>query len=84
MRIILSKVLFHFDMALEPESDNWREQEVYTLWQKPALKVKYIRLLCMAYCWLSLRHEIAGSTPLMTRRYSMGFIACLGWSILRV
>jgi hypothetical protein len=40
MRIILSKVLFHFDMALEPESDNWREQEVYTLWQKPALKVK--------------------------------------------
>ena len=40
MRIILSKVLFHFDMTLEPESENWRDQEVYTLWQKPALKVK--------------------------------------------
>ncbi|KAH7128559.1 cytochrome P450 [Dendryphion nanum] len=40
MRIILSKILFHFDLSLEPESDNWREQEVYTLWQKPGLMVK--------------------------------------------
>lgn len=40
MRIILSKMLFHFDLSLEEESENWRDQEVYTLWQKPALKVK--------------------------------------------
>ncbi|KAF2108883.1 cytochrome P450 [Lophiotrema nucula] len=40
MRIILSKILFHFDLTLLPESDDWRTQEVYTLWQKPALKVK--------------------------------------------
>jgi hypothetical protein len=40
MRIILSKILFHFDLELEPESENWRTQEVYTLWQKPALNVK--------------------------------------------
>ncbi|KAF2014226.1 cytochrome P450 [Aaosphaeria arxii CBS 175.79] len=40
MRIILAKILFHFDLTLEPESDSWRNQEVYTLWQKPALKVK--------------------------------------------
>jgi hypothetical protein len=45
MCIILSKVLFHFDMTLEPESENWREQEVYTLWQKSALKVKLTPVL---------------------------------------
>ncbi|KAF2177717.1 cytochrome P450 [Zopfia rhizophila CBS 207.26] len=40
MRIILSKVLFHFDLTLLPECDNWTNQEVYTLWQKHPLKVK--------------------------------------------
>ena len=40
MRIILAKILFHFDLTIEPESAGWRDQEVYTLWQKPALKVK--------------------------------------------
>lgn len=42
MRIILAKILFHFDLELMPESENWRDQEVYTLWQKPALNVRLV------------------------------------------
>ncbi|KIW76438.1 hypothetical protein Z517_11184 [Fonsecaea pedrosoi CBS 271.37] len=42
IRVILSKLLWTFDLALAPESDNddWaRTQKTYMLWEKPALMV---------------------------------------------
>ncbi|KAJ5555406.1 hypothetical protein N7535_007841 [Penicillium sp. DV-2018c] len=39
IRLILCKLLFHFDLTLRPESVNWPNQEVYFLWDKPALMV---------------------------------------------
>ncbi|KAF2497637.1 cytochrome P450 [Lophium mytilinum] len=40
MRIILSKVLWNFDLEMLPECEDWTDQEVYTLWQKHPLKCK--------------------------------------------
>jgi len=41
MRVILAKVLFHFDMHLQTESKDWLSQnKLYTLWEKPALMVE--------------------------------------------
>ncbi|KAF1913764.1 cytochrome P450 [Ampelomyces quisqualis] len=41
MRLLLSKVIFHFDFELGPESDgDWFDQESYTLWQKKPLLIK--------------------------------------------
>ncbi|KAF2474242.1 cytochrome P450 [Lindgomyces ingoldianus] len=40
MRIILAKIIFHFDLLLNEESNDWDTQEVYTLWQKHPLKCK--------------------------------------------
>ncbi|KAK0640198.1 NAD-dependent protein deacetylase hst2-1 [Lasiodiplodia hormozganensis] len=37
MRIIMAKVLWHFDLELCSESANWADQEAYSLWQKPEL-----------------------------------------------
>ncbi|GAD91552.1 hypothetical protein PVAR5_0124 [Paecilomyces variotii No. 5] len=42
IRLILCKLLFHFDIELCPESVNWVDQEVYFLWDKPALMVNLI------------------------------------------
>lgn len=40
MRLILSKILWNFDISLHPDSTNWYEEhEVYTFWQKPNLNV---------------------------------------------
>ncbi|KAJ5664695.1 hypothetical protein N7462_011508 [Penicillium macrosclerotiorum] len=39
MRLILCKLLYHFDFMLCPESANWTDQKVYFLWDKPALMV---------------------------------------------
>ncbi|KAI0395499.1 cytochrome P450 [Xylariaceae sp. FL0594] len=39
MRLIMAKVLFHFDMRLDPSCDNWYEQRVFGIWEKPPLKV---------------------------------------------
>jgi hypothetical protein len=41
MRLILTKVLYNFDLELLPESANWiADQKVYSLWQKTPLMVK--------------------------------------------
>jgi hypothetical protein len=41
MRLILSKVLFNFDLELQPESRSWiAQQKVYILWEKAPLMVK--------------------------------------------
>lgn len=39
IRLILCKLLWHFDIALCAESADWTDQKVYFLWDKPALKV---------------------------------------------
>ncbi|KAK4160878.1 putative isotrichodermin C-15 hydroxylase [Cladorrhinum sp. PSN259] len=40
MRLILARVLWNFDLELMPESNNWNEQKVYTLWEKGAINVR--------------------------------------------
>ena len=39
-RVLLCEVLWNFDLELTKESENWAQQEMYTLWEKPALMVK--------------------------------------------
>lgn len=40
MRLILAKVLFHFDLTLAPESIGWEKQRAWTLWEKNNLMVQ--------------------------------------------
>lgn len=40
MRLIITKVLFNFDLELCPESDGWIKQDAYILWQKSPLMVR--------------------------------------------
>jgi len=40
MRLILTKVLYNFDLELCAGSEGWLEQPVYTLWDKQPLMVK--------------------------------------------
>lgn len=40
MRLILAHVLLEFDIMLEPESEEWNKQEVYSTWLKKPLKVQ--------------------------------------------
>ncbi|PYH92148.1 cytochrome P450 monooxygenase-like protein, partial [Aspergillus ellipticus CBS 707.79] len=40
LRVILAKVLFHFDLALAPESEGWEKQRAWTLWDKNRLLVQ--------------------------------------------
>src|SRR2546423_11613776 len=41
MRVILAKVLFHFDLELdEGKTGQWLDQKVYILWEKVPLWVK--------------------------------------------
>lgn len=37
MRLILSSVLFHFDIKLEDEKDIWTDQKNFELWEKKPL-----------------------------------------------
>jgi hypothetical protein len=39
MRLIMARLLWNFDLALDEESANWNEQKIYGLWEKPPLKV---------------------------------------------
>ncbi|KAL1857489.1 hypothetical protein Daus18300_010354 [Diaporthe australafricana] len=40
MRLIMSKVLWNFDVELCPQSENWIDQKVFILWEKGPLMVK--------------------------------------------
>ncbi|KAF2712060.1 cytochrome P450 [Pleomassaria siparia CBS 279.74] len=40
MRLIIAKVLFNFDLELCPESANWADQRIFTLWEKKPLLCK--------------------------------------------
>ena len=41
MRLILTKILWHFDLQLCPESEGWIKQKIFLMWDKPSL---YCRL----------------------------------------
>jgi hypothetical protein len=42
MRLLLSKVIYNFNLELLPEMEekNWLDQRVFTLWEKSPMKVK--------------------------------------------
>jgi hypothetical protein len=40
MRSIMARLIWHFDMELQPDSLNWDQQKVYVLWDKPPLNVR--------------------------------------------
>jgi hypothetical protein len=39
MRLIVAKLLWNFDLALDPSCSNWHEQKIFALWSKPPLQV---------------------------------------------
>ncbi|OCK74119.1 cytochrome P450 [Lepidopterella palustris CBS 459.81] len=40
MRLVLGKLLWNFDIQLQPESENWFPHEMVIVWNSPALHVK--------------------------------------------
>jgi hypothetical protein len=40
MRLFITKTLYHFDLELCPESDQWARQRTFSLWKKPPLICK--------------------------------------------
>ncbi|KXJ87451.1 cytochrome P450 [Microdochium bolleyi] len=40
MRLILTRLLYNFDLELQPQSRNWNDQRTFTLWEKGELMVK--------------------------------------------
>ena len=43
MRLLMAKILWHFDMELAPECREWHRQRIMILWEKPPLMVKIKR-----------------------------------------
>ncbi|KAI1804330.1 cytochrome P450 [Daldinia bambusicola] len=39
MHLIMAKVLWHFDLALDEKSQDWHNQRIFGLWEKPPLEV---------------------------------------------
>lgn len=37
MRTVLAKLLWHFDVTLQPESSHWDEVRSYVVWEKAPL-----------------------------------------------
>ncbi|GME40427.1 hypothetical protein PFICI_06539 [Neofusicoccum parvum] len=40
MRLIMTELLWNFDLELMPESEDWSDQKVFTVWEKKPLFVK--------------------------------------------
>jgi cytochrome P450 len=40
MRLVLAKMIWHFDMELADPKDDWTRQRIYGLWDKNPLMVK--------------------------------------------
>jgi hypothetical protein len=41
MRLILAKMIWSFDLELDPRSENWMDEcKIFTLWKKPELAVR--------------------------------------------
>ncbi|KAI0143766.1 cytochrome P450 [Xylariaceae sp. FL1272] len=39
LRLLLCKTLYHYDISLRPECDEWIKQKTFITWQKPALMI---------------------------------------------
>jgi hypothetical protein len=39
MNLILTRILFEFDLELVDDKFNWMDQRVFTLWRKPPLSI---------------------------------------------
>ncbi|KAI1102933.1 cytochrome P450 [Jackrogersella minutella] len=39
MRLIMARVLYNFDLSLDPQCNAWHEQKIFGLWEKPPLEV---------------------------------------------
>lgn len=39
MRVIMARVLWNFDLALDPKCKDWQNQRIFSLWEKPPLDV---------------------------------------------
>ena len=37
MRVVLAKLLWHFDITMQPESSHWDEVRSYIVWEKAPL-----------------------------------------------
>lgn len=40
MRLLMTLLLWHFDLELMDESEDWIDQKIFTLWEKGPLMVK--------------------------------------------
>jgi len=40
MRSVMARMIWHFDMQLCEDSENWIQQNCFFMWDKPALNVK--------------------------------------------
>jgi hypothetical protein len=40
MRLVLAKMVWNFDLQLQPESENWFPHEMVVVWNIPPLHVK--------------------------------------------
>ena len=49
MRLVLAKLALDFDFELQPESEDWTVQKLFTFWEKPPLMTKVVpaqKVLC--------------------------------------
>lgn len=43
MRLILAKLIWHFDIGLDPRSEGWMDRNAgYLLWEKPELLMRLV------------------------------------------
>ncbi|KAF5636922.1 cytochrome P450 monooxygenase monooxygenase [Fusarium sp. NRRL 25303] len=42
MRLLMARLLWRFDLELDPRSVDWNRQEAYLLWEKPPMFVKLV------------------------------------------
>jgi hypothetical protein len=42
MRLILTRVLWNFDMELQDESIGWEKQPIFNFWEKGSMHVKIL------------------------------------------
>lgn len=44
MRLVLARLALDFDFELQPESERWLVQKLFTFWEKPPLMTKIVPL----------------------------------------
>ncbi len=43
MRLVLARLALEFDFELQPESERWMIQKLFTFWEKPPLMTKIVQ-----------------------------------------